>query len=85
MAGEQRKRGWGGGERRKQWRRQVEVRQRFRVDCLKRRLHGPAKEKGGRERSRQVIGAEEKRGDWSKDRQIEKALGLALSISVSSS
>lgn len=51
-AGEQRKRGRG----RKRWRRQVEVRQCSGVDCLKRRLQRPAKEKGGRKGSRQVMG-----------------------------
>ena len=43
-AGEQRKRG------RMRWRRQVEVRQCSRVDCLKRRLQRPAKEKGRKRR-----------------------------------
>lgn len=42
----------------------MEVRQCSRVDCLKRRLQRPAKEKGGREGSRQVIEGEVRRDSW---------------------
>lgn len=38
----------------------MEVRQCSVVDCLKRRLQRPAKERGGREESKQVIGGEER-------------------------